>query len=118
MLRGGATSDAVRMWSSLSIAGVGTQGRRHSRSAPMPGILHHGGNLNAQDSQRADQFATNHRHGRQKKLFSLFIRLAENRMPVVKRVEQLRQPENVLRQKRGLSGRDATVHNVRSLRSS
>src|SRR5271165_1067349 len=58
--------------------------------ATLCGILHDWRHGDAHHCERANQFTPNYRDRGQQKLFSLFIRLAQDGMAVIKRVEKLR----------------------------
>src|SRR5947209_20563239 len=96
-----------------TIRDISVSARAWTRAgAPAPqslSWLHTGRHRDAHDCQGANQFAANDGDGGQQKLFSLLIRLAQDGMAMIERVEQLRQLEGVLGQVGRLCGGDALV---------
>ena len=63
----------------------------------------------------ANQFAADHRDRGQQELLPLLVRFAEDGIPVVESVEELRELENMFGQIRGLGRGDALVDHVGGL---
>ena len=72
-------------------------------------ILHDGRDSDAHDFQRTDQFAPHYCYCCQQELFPPLVGLAEDRMPVVERVEKLRELKDMLGEICGLRGRDGVA---------
>src|SRR5580698_3808816 len=74
--------------------------------------LHRSGYGDTHDGERPNQLAADDGGVRQQKLFPLLVGLAQDRMAMIKSVEQLRQLERVFGQIRGLGGGNALRHNL------